>query len=384
MSKLLIQHYLNELQTLRRVSGTSRESVVREAFKTLLKDWGKSRDLIFIPEYEFQTLQKNRVYPDGALLHELRVPLGYWEAKDEEDDLDKEIEKKFRKGYPQDNIIFEDSHEAVLIQNKQEVMRCGVEDPGAGKAAGSLFRYERPRNRRFSQGSRAVQGRSAGGSRGAARHDRGPRGSNDRVPQGGAAFPQARTGHDQSERHRRRRARDADPAHSDRRNFLPGLRQRGLPPPEQRREGTLCAGGHVLHWQGEARDAGRAAVLLCRDQERRRARTSHHEKQKFLKTIYENFYKVYDKKTADRLGVVYTPNEIVRFMIESADWLCQKHFGKSLIDKNVEILDPAAGTGTFITELIEHFRGQPRSFATSIWKNCTPTRWRSCPITSPI
>ena len=46
--------------------------------------------------------------PDGALLHALRVPLGYWEAKDEEDDLDKEIEKKFRKGYPQDNIIFED------------------------------------------------------------------------------------------------------------------------------------------------------------------------------------------------------------------------------------------------------------------------------------
>ena len=87
--------------------------------------------------------------------------------------------------------------------------------------------------------------------------------------------------------------------------------------------------------------------------------SSHLEKQTFLKTIYENFYKVYDKKKADRLGVVYTPNEIVRFMIESADWLCQKHFGKALIDKNVEILDPAVGTGTFIVELIEHFRGQP-------------------------
>jgi len=87
--------------------------------------------------------------------------------------------------------------------------------------------------------------------------------------------------------------------------------------------------------------------------------TSHHEKQKFLKVIYENFYKVYDKKKADRLGVVYTPNEIVRFMIESATWLCQKHFGRALIDKNVEILDPACGTGTFICELLEHFRGQP-------------------------
>jgi hypothetical protein len=128
MSQLLINQYLNELQTLRRVSGSSRESVIREAFKTLLKNWGGSRDLIFIPEYEYQTLQNTRVYPDGALLHSLRVPLGYWEAKDEEDDLDREIKKKFRRGYPQDNIVFDDSQEAVLIQNKQVVMRCGIED----------------------------------------------------------------------------------------------------------------------------------------------------------------------------------------------------------------------------------------------------------------
>jgi predicted helicase len=59
------------------------------------------------------------------------------------------------------------------------------------------------------------------------------------------------------------------------------------------------------------------------------------------------------------LGVIYTPNEIVRFIVEGTDWLCQRYFGRQLIDRNVEILDPAAGTGTFIAELIEHFRGQP-------------------------
>src|SRR5215212_1356439 len=52
-------------------------------------------------------------------------------------------------------------------------------------------------------------------------------------------------------------------------------------------------------------------------------------------------------------------------MIESADWLCQKHFAKALIDKGVEILDPATGTGTFICELMEHFRGQKQKLA---WK----------------
>jgi len=91
--------------------------------------------------------------------------------------------------------------------------------------------------------------------------------------------------------------------------------------------------------------------------------TSHAEKQTFLKLIYEQFYKVYNPKAADRLGVVYTPNEIVKFMIEGADWLCHRHFGKTLIDRDVEILDPATGTGTFICALLEHFRGQPQKLA---------------------
>lgn len=81
--------------------------------------------------------------------------------------------------------------------------------------------------------------------------------------------------------------------------------------------------------------------------------SDNHEKQKFLKIVYENFYKVYNPKGADKLGVVYTPNEIVRFMIDSTDWLLDKHFNKTLSDKGVDILDPATGTGTFIAELID-------------------------------
>ncbi|MFI5186269.1 MAG: type ISP restriction/modification enzyme [Chitinophagales bacterium] len=84
----------------------------------------------------------------------------------------------------------------------------------------------------------------------------------------------------------------------------------------------------------------------------------HHEKQKFLKVLYENFYKVYNPKAADRLGVVYTPNEIVKFRIESTDYLLHKHFNKTLADDNVEILDPATGTGTFICDIIEHIPKQ--------------------------
>ena len=128
MSQLLIHQYLNQLSSLRKVSGTSRESVVREAFKDLLKGWGRAHDLVFIPEHEVASPTKERRYVDGALMHTLRVPFGYWEAKDEKDDLDAEIEYKFKRGYPKTNIIFEDSETAVLIQHGEEVMRCGVED----------------------------------------------------------------------------------------------------------------------------------------------------------------------------------------------------------------------------------------------------------------
>jgi hypothetical protein len=75
LSQLLIQKYLNDLSDLRRVSGSKRESVVSEAFKTLLKEWGKSVGLLFIPQYERPTIQGDRRYMDGALVEpQLRMP----------------------------------------------------------------------------------------------------------------------------------------------------------------------------------------------------------------------------------------------------------------------------------------------------------------------
>lgn len=145
MSQVLIHKYLTDLARLRQVGGTHRESVVREAFKDLLKSWGRSLDLTFIHEYELDTRTKERRYVDGALLHTLRVPFGYWEAKDSKDDLDTEIARKFRAGYPKTNIVFEDSTQAVLIQHGEEVMRCGVEDvPALEKLLKLFFGYERP------------------------------------------------------------------------------------------------------------------------------------------------------------------------------------------------------------------------------------------------
>ena len=131
MSKQLINEYRADLDRLRAVSGSRRESVLREAFKDLLKRWGRTNDLQFIPEHAITTPQKNRIYLDGALLHALRVPFGYWEAKDADDDLDAEIAAKSRKGYPRDNIVYSDDHTAILIQDGYEVARVAMDDTDA-------------------------------------------------------------------------------------------------------------------------------------------------------------------------------------------------------------------------------------------------------------
>lgn len=76
MSKLLINQYKNQLSDLKKLSGTHRESVIREAFKDLLKLWAKSHNLVFIPEYPFQTVAKEHRSVDGALVDSVRIPLG--------------------------------------------------------------------------------------------------------------------------------------------------------------------------------------------------------------------------------------------------------------------------------------------------------------------
>jgi hypothetical protein len=146
MSQILINDYLKQLDLIKRASGSQRETIVREAFKDLLKAWGRQHDLVFLAEYPLKTATRTNIAVDGALLHELRMPLGYWEAKDAADDLDEEITKKFKKGYPQDNIIFSDDATAVLWQNRQEVLRCDMTDTQAlSKLLKLFFGFERPR-----------------------------------------------------------------------------------------------------------------------------------------------------------------------------------------------------------------------------------------------
>ena len=80
------------------------------------------------------------------------------------------------------------------------------------------------------------------------------------------------------------------------------------------------------------------------------------EKQHFLNAVYEKFFQRFDTKQADTMGIVYTPQPIVDFMVRSVEEILQQEFGKSLCDSGVHILDPFTGTGNFITRIMQQIK----------------------------
>jgi predicted helicase len=87
---------------------------------------------------------------------------------------------------------------------------------------------------------------------------------------------------------------------------------------------------------------------------------SHREKQTFLKVIYENFYKAYNPKGADRLGIVYTPGEIIDFMIRSTDTLLHRHFGRGLADTRHDRKEPVSKQPDLLPDEVGTFRRNVR------------------------
>ncbi|MEU0993256.1 type ISP restriction/modification enzyme [Streptomyces olivaceus] len=81
--------------------------------------------------------------------------------------------------------------------------------------------------------------------------------------------------------------------------------------------------------------------------------TDHEGRQRVITELYEKFFKTALPKTADSLGIVYTPTEVVDFILRSTDQALERHFGRSLSDEGVHVLDPFTGTGTFVVRLLQ-------------------------------
>lgn len=81
-------------------------------------------------------------------------------------------------------------------------------------------------------------------------------------------------------------------------------------------------------------------------------------KQKIIVTLYDKFFRTGFKDTTEQLGIVFTPVEVVDFIVKSVDYALNKYFGKRLASKNVHVLDPFTGTGTFMTRTLQYLKEQ--------------------------
>ena len=349
-----IERYRADLERIIAFGGSDNELTIKPAFrKCLVAYCHDHRERLMLVD---ELAARGGVRPDGTVKDSLRMARGYWEAKDTHDDLDAEIQNKFNRGYPQDNIIFEDSETAVLVQNGDVAMRVDMMTrPGELHRLIRLFLdYELPEIEDFRRAQ--AQFKDDLPSVLASLRETIEDAERDNAEYKGAAADFLELCH---------QSIGLDVSDEDVREmllqhiltkdiFLNIFREtqfhseNNIARQLDNLEGTFFFGGikkeamdRLLRYYNVIS----VAALQIAD---------YAEKQGFLKAIYEDFYKAYNPAAADRLGVVYTPNEVVDFIIRGADYLLQKHFGRGLADENVQILDPATGTGTFITNLIEY------------------------------
>ena len=348
-----INRYHRELAELIEFGGVDNEENIRSAFQNCLGAYcvDHPERLVLIPE--LRTDRSNK--PDGTIRDSLRMTRGLWEAKDPHDDLDREIQNKLDQGYPADNILFEDSQTAVLLQNRQEVLRVDMTDPASLDALVRQFLdYELPEIQEFREARQQFR---------------------DDLPAVLANLRDTIVAAEASNSSYQEAAKiflelchqSISPAVSND-NVREMLIQhiltkdiflRVFAEDQFHRENNVARQLDALEGTFFTGNVRRDAVDRLRAYYGAIGRAAddiaeYGEKQQFLKGIYEDFYQAYNPGAADRLGVVYTPNEVVDFIIRGTDWLLRKHFGKTLGDKNVNILDPATGTGTFITNLMNH------------------------------
>ena len=348
-----IDAYREELDRLIQYGGSDNESSTRRAFEVCLDAYCRnhSEHLALVPELE----SGNRNYPDGTVKDSLRLARGYWEAKDTRDNLDREIQNKLNRGYPRDNIIFEDSRVAVLFQNGAEAMRVNMaQSPDLHRLITRFLDYELPEIEEFRKAKQQF-------SDDLPTVLAGLRETIDEAEAGNEAY---RAKAAEFLEHCRSTI-GLDVSEADVREMLlqhiltKDIFLRVFAEDQFHRENTIASQLDELEGTFFTGDVRRNSIERLRAYYGAIARAADtisdfQEKQAFLKAIYEDFYKAYNPKAADRLGIVYTPNEIVNFMIRGTDYLLKTHFGRSLADDNVEILDPATGTGTFIASLINY------------------------------
>ena len=353
-----IKTYYAELHKVTHL-GAQHEGAVRVPFQNLLQHYATQRGLTLICEKTRTTPHGNHIRLDGEIVTDFGLVFGHYEAKDLLDDLPAEAQQKLTTGYPAKNIIFQTPHRAILYQNGALVLDLDITEPrNLIQLLETFFAYTEENLAEWDAAVTTFQ---------------------ETIPELGAKLETLI----QTERQNTPAFRDAF-AH-----FHQQCRD-AINPNLAEAEVERMLAQHLMTEQIFAtvfdnRDFTRRNVIaseiekvidvltqhaLNRSQffkalqpfydaieNTARTLTDFSQKQDFLNTLYQRFFQDFSVKDADRHGVVYTPQPIVDFMVNSVQHILKTHFGKSLADTGVHIIDPFVGTGNFIVRLMQDIPG---------------------------
>ena len=305
------------------------------------------------------TPKGNRIVIDGVVLDEYGLPFAYWEAKDIDDDLRKAVAEKRDAGYPLDNTLFQTPQRAIVYQNGQVALDVDITEPAHLIAALQyLFAYVPPA---LDNWQTAVSDfreyvpdlASALKALIDQRHETDP------------AFKEAFTGFYDI-------CRTAINPELSQDSVEEMLIQHIL---TERIFRTVFNRSDFTHRNIIAREIENVSYVLMRHEVSRdvflepldrfyvaieQAATlckDFSQKQHFLNTFYEKFFQGFSEDVADTHGIVYTPQPIVDFMVNSVERILKTEFDRSLSDTGVHIIDPFVGTGNFIVRLMQDIQG---------------------------
>ena len=337
-----------------RQHGVTHETAVRAAFQALLETCARQLNWTLICEQTLRIPGRNPIRLDGALLDEHSLPCGTWEAKGVKGNLRAEVENKFDVGYPQDNILFQTPERAILYQNGREVIDADITDAETlVSVLQTFFAYERAHAAqwhvavaRFKDivpelGTEAAeliktQHRTNAQFRAdfAAFHQLCQAAINPNLSE--AAVEEMLIQHLLTERIFRTVFENPD---FTTRNIIAREIENVLKAPL---DTAYSRGEFLRRLDPFYREIERQAATLV----------DFSQKQHFLNTLYEQFFQGFSVKKADTHGIVYTPQPIVDFMVNSVAHVLQTGFDRALADEGVHIIDAFVGTGNFIVRLM--------------------------------
>ena len=334
------------------------EGNTRSAFADLLKRCCPPYGWHLVEEYAFKGTAKQPLRADGALVDDLTLVHGIWEAKDSDDNLEAEIRKKRERGYPLTNILFQSPTRAALYQDNHIAFDGPITSPEKlVEVLDCFFNHKQPHEVDWEEAVTKFAEKIPDLAQGVTT-------ILEKEAKSNAAFRE----NFRSFADLCRQSINPDLTDEAIRKMLvqhlltERIFRKVFNNQEFLQRNVIAAEIEKVIRSITARHFSRDEFLRPLDrfytaiERAAESQTGYTEKQHFLNAVYEKFFQRFDTKQADTHGIVYTPQPIVDFMVRSVEEILQQEFGKSLSDSGVHILDPFTGTGNFITRIMQQVK----------------------------